>query len=402
MMHILLTDMKRLNRFLLLLAVAYSCSVYGQDNEGGIRFEKSSWKEILNMAVAQNKLVFVDFYTDWCGPCLNMAENVFTRPDVGFFYNEHFVCAKINAESEEGSKLAQQYMVHLYPTYCFIDPNTQEVAHRSSSTQTPEIFIKTGKNALVPTKRSSYLIKAYAEGDRSKQLLLDYIEYQISIHKQKLTEMAFDQLVAQGNTLRDRAVWDVFVAGIRGLSPYLQEVSDHYAEYCRLYSKAEVDAKLFAETQFGDVDKIATLCDFDGKQFNIDFIRIEQAIRQTNYKQAIGLIDKHLADTTTNKAEVMRRLKFMMNMERYNNGNATEEWKLKCLEYTRYLAYNWPDRKDGTIHQLYADMLEKAIKNKSNQNAIQTLITETPKYGEKNYTMRSPKMKQKPNRAPKR
>ena len=77
--------MKRLSRILFLLAVAYSCSVYGQENEGGIRFEKSSWKEILNMAVAQNKLVFVDFYTDWCGPCLNMAENVFTRPDVGFF-----------------------------------------------------------------------------------------------------------------------------------------------------------------------------------------------------------------------------------------------------------------------------------------------------------------------------
>ena len=44
----------------------------------GIDFiHDKSFKEILETAKAQNKLVFMDCYTTWCGPCKRLAAMVF-------------------------------------------------------------------------------------------------------------------------------------------------------------------------------------------------------------------------------------------------------------------------------------------------------------------------------------
>ena len=114
----------------------------------------TTWTEAVAKAKAENKLIFIDFYTQWCGPCLNMAQTVFSLPTVGYYYNQTFINLKIDAEEGEGITLAKKYGVRSYPTYAFIDPATEEIVHHSSSRQTPEQFIQTGKDATVPTKRS--------------------------------------------------------------------------------------------------------------------------------------------------------------------------------------------------------------------------------------------------------
>ena len=364
----------------------------------GIPFEKGSWNEVIRKAGEQHKLVFVDFYTEWCGPCLNMAENVFTLPDVGQFYRDHFVCVQVDAEHGEGVSLAKKYAIHAYPTYCFIDPATQQVVHRSSSTQTAETFIDTGKSALDPQRRSDYLVAEYQRGNRSKKFLLDYIAYMKSIYERDAVMQAFGQLIDTGVTLHDADVWRIFVSSISGLTPYLKDVSAHYDDYCRLYSKAEVDAKLFAETKYGNVSAIESLCNFGGKQFNIDLIRAEQAVDQVRFDEGCAIIDRYIADSTADRTELMTRLKFIINRARYSLDNATPVWKLKCLEYARFLAYNWPDRKDGSVHYLYAALLEQLMTDDRVRTAVATLVANPPAYGNKVYNMRSPKLKMKPHR----
>ena len=44
----------------------FSWNVFSQ----GIQFETGSWKEVLQKAKQENKLIFVDLYTTWCGPCI--------------------------------------------------------------------------------------------------------------------------------------------------------------------------------------------------------------------------------------------------------------------------------------------------------------------------------------------
>ena len=114
----------------------------------GIRFRHCSWEEAKAMAKKEKKPIFIDFYTQWCGPCLNMAENIFTLGSVGNFYNDHFVCLKIDAETGEGVELAKKYEVASFPTFVFVNPKTEKAIHISGSNQDRETFLFTGASAL--------------------------------------------------------------------------------------------------------------------------------------------------------------------------------------------------------------------------------------------------------------
>ena len=86
-----------------------------------IDFQKGAWKDILARAKSENKLIFVDIYTTWCGPCKMLDRQVFTDKDVAATYNTCFINYKIDAERGEGITLARQYSVQAYPTALFID-----------------------------------------------------------------------------------------------------------------------------------------------------------------------------------------------------------------------------------------------------------------------------------------
>jgi thiol:disulfide interchange protein len=59
---------------------------FGQDV--GIKFESHlSWNEILAKAKTENKYIFIDCYTTWCGPCKYMSKNIFTQKEVGDYFN---------------------------------------------------------------------------------------------------------------------------------------------------------------------------------------------------------------------------------------------------------------------------------------------------------------------------
>ena len=58
--------------------------------------------EAIARAEAEDKLIFVDFYTSWCLPCKLMDEDVFTDRALGDFMNERFVSLKIDAEAGNG------------------------------------------------------------------------------------------------------------------------------------------------------------------------------------------------------------------------------------------------------------------------------------------------------------
>lgn len=160
-------------RFTIILLFVLSCFQIQAQN--GIDFFHGTWEEALAEAKAQDKLIFVDAYAVWCGPCKRMAKNVFTDKKVGEFYNKNFINMKIDMEKKMGRTFGRTYPVSAYPTLMYIDPKG-ELVHKVKGGQKIDPFIKLGKFALSKVDFSKDFKVAYEKGDRSPELVYNYVK----------------------------------------------------------------------------------------------------------------------------------------------------------------------------------------------------------------------------------
>ena len=158
---------KILSAFLIILSVLS----FAQE---GIKFETSDFKTILAKAKKENKLIFLDAYTTWCGPCKLMAKNIFTLKSVGDHYNANFVNAKIDMEKGEGIDIAKKYDVKVFPTYLFIDGNG-ELVHRTVGYVPEKEFIQFAKDASDPSKRVAALKERFEKGEKDPEFLKNLV-----------------------------------------------------------------------------------------------------------------------------------------------------------------------------------------------------------------------------------
>ncbi|AKK71416.1 thiol:disulfide interchange protein [Chryseobacterium gallinarum] len=136
----------------------------------GIKFEDSNFATILAKAKKENKLVFVDAYASWCGPCKLMVKNIFPLQSVGDYYNSHFINAKIDMEKGEGIALAKKYNVKAFPTYLFINGDGEAV-HRTLGYVEEKDFIQFAKDAEDPNKRLTALKQKFENGEKDPEFL---------------------------------------------------------------------------------------------------------------------------------------------------------------------------------------------------------------------------------------
>ncbi|MGG7436965.1 thioredoxin family protein [Chryseobacterium arthrosphaerae] len=136
----------------------------------GIKFEDGNFASILAKAKKEKKLIFVDAYASWCGPCKLMVKNIFPLQSVGDYYNAHFINAKIDMEKGEGIDLAKKYNVKAFPTYLFIDGNGEAV-HRTLGYVEEKDFIQFAKDAEDPNRRLTSLKQQFEKGEKAPEFL---------------------------------------------------------------------------------------------------------------------------------------------------------------------------------------------------------------------------------------
>ena len=162
----------------------------------GINFETSGWQEILAKAKAEKKLVFLDAYASWCGPCKKLSNSTFPDPEVGAFFNQHFVNAKIDMEKGEGVELSEKFKVAAFPTLIFVDSNGVEV-HRAMGYLSPEQLIEVGKKAINPSTQSGTMKRRYEEGDRDPAFVREYLASLSEMEDPMAFEVASEYLDSQ-------------------------------------------------------------------------------------------------------------------------------------------------------------------------------------------------------------
>ncbi len=141
----------------------------------GISFFEGTWEDALEEAKTQEKSLFVDAYTTWCGPCKAMAKKVFTQESVGEFYNQHFINMKMDMEKEEGMKWGMTYSVSAYPTLYFVSSNG-DVIKKSVGGKQPDDLINLGKEAIASDDRSGAYAERFEDGDRDFDMVFKYIK----------------------------------------------------------------------------------------------------------------------------------------------------------------------------------------------------------------------------------
>jgi thiol-disulfide isomerase/thioredoxin len=143
-----------------LIAFVLLCA-YTTSHSAGIDFlPKKTWKEILARAKEENKIVFLDAYASWCGPCKYMQSRVFTDAEVGNYFNSNFINVKMDMEEGEGPELAEKFGLGSYPTLYFIDGDGK-ILHKKVGSMEASELLQLGVDAIDPS-RQFYTIRENA------------------------------------------------------------------------------------------------------------------------------------------------------------------------------------------------------------------------------------------------
>jgi len=140
-----------------------------------ITFKEADWKTQLATAKKENKIIFFDAYTSWCGPCKVMAKEVFTKDSVADLFNNTFLNVKYDMEKGEGPALKDKYEVSAFPTYLFINGDG-EIVHKIVGSMSASEFMQEAGKALKPESTAFGLAKKFNNGDHSEATAVAYLE----------------------------------------------------------------------------------------------------------------------------------------------------------------------------------------------------------------------------------
>src|SRR5262249_52971191 len=102
-------------------------------------FHRISLDQALSKAKADKKLVMIDFYADWCGPCQMLDDTTWKDSKVRSWLREKAVAIKVDVDKEKS--ITNKYNVNSFPTLMFLKPDGSEIG-RLVGFHSPEEFLE--------------------------------------------------------------------------------------------------------------------------------------------------------------------------------------------------------------------------------------------------------------------
>lgn len=209
-----------------LMLILSSISFWGSAQ--GIEFlENSEWKEVVKTAKEQNKFIFVDCYTIWCGPCKLLSKNVFPKKQMGDLYNQHFVNVKYDMEKVNGLAFGKIYKgITSFPTLLFINPKTGEILHKVVGSKPMGELLDEARKCINGDGLLA-LQNRYDNGERSFEFIKAYVE---TLHKAKKNAEVQQVIASYLNeqdkleNLLTKEKWDFY-------SQYMQRLDAPHVQY---------------------------------------------------------------------------------------------------------------------------------------------------------------------------
>lgn len=198
------------------ITIAMSFMAFITSMAQGLAFEPegTTLEQASVKAKAENKLIFMDCYTTWCGPCRMMSNTVFPQEKVGAAMNPKFVSVKIDMESAYGAPLAKKLQVTAFPTFIIFNSDLKEVGRFLGGSQADEFLKKVEEKSS--DNSSATLKRRWDAGERDPEFLLAYLKTLKATYKaQDANDVAEAILEGKETTFAsDSTLRSIFLANI--------------------------------------------------------------------------------------------------------------------------------------------------------------------------------------------
>lgn len=213
--------MRKVLMFILLMAS--SMGSYSQ----GIEFMKNpKWADVINRAEKEDKMIFLDCYTTWCGPCKALDKKTFPNKEVGEFFNDKFICVKLDMEKGDGIEINKKYKAYIpgYPSLLFITKKG-EVLHQIVGFKEPSVLIEAAEAGL-SGKTIPVMKKRYEQGENSIEFIKEYLEVlNYAFLRDDMKKVALNYISSLPiNKLKEKDVLELYL-------PYINDITTKEVEY---------------------------------------------------------------------------------------------------------------------------------------------------------------------------
>ncbi len=353
--------------FLILSLAVFTLSLAAQ----GIKFEENQDLNVaLAKAKAENKLVFIDAYAEWCGPCKVMARDIFPQKEVGDYFNANFVNLKLDMEKGDNVAIGKKYEVKAYPTYLFLNADG-ELVHKGLGSMPADKFIDVAKVAADSENNFAALSRKIQNGDRSYGTLQKYLAQNPYDKGNGALVDSYFQTLNESQVLTEEN-WNLFSQFVDDVDlPSYQYFLKNRATISGLIGKDKVDGKLsktmttMYNQDAGNADKLKNIDPviFAKAKARVDMLQSYGKFRQTPtdkdlWNKFTSALSVHMADNTS-AAELNNFAKVVAdNYKAFNDKKALKNalgWVKKAHEIA-------PER--GYVASTYARLLKESGKMK--------------------------------------
>ncbi len=302
---------------LLFVAVCLMLSLSAQTNFQNLVLDKA-----LDKAKGEGKMVFVDCYTSWCGPCKMMAEEILPLKEVGEYMNEKFVCVKYDMEKGEGPEIAKKYGVSSYPTFLLLNTDGSLKDRVVGASFSGEEFVYKMKLAIgdISTVRMDSL---YAAGNRMSRFILSYLKALQATQQYDKARVISTELIKSLNDKQKAYATYWFLYEDINISPLGSENVDYLLEHAANFregvGKEIVNVKLASlfEVQLEDmlrgrnkrvtlydvetIEKRLRACQMTDRKDLVDYIVLVKAMLTKNADEAFAVCTRLFPEMAEDK-----------------------------------------------------------------------------------------------------